>query len=116
MKPASALLVLGLALAATPAAAQTPPTGYKLYNLNFDMWCQEQKHYPPERCDKRLPADDAEFKAYRQTIERYELQRLKNQRQGQELDQSILHNDPVSNNNSPQPTPGSEGTIPNPPQ
>ena len=109
------ILAAALALPALPAAAQTPPTSYKLYNLNFDMWCQEQKHYPPSRCDKRLPKDDAEFKAYRRTVEKYELERLQKQRQGQELDQGILNYDPIDNpNRSSTSPPGSEGTMPNP--
>ena len=103
MKTAGAFLLLGFALAAVPAAAQDPlpSTAYKLNRMNFDMWCQEQKHYPPESCDKRLPKDDAEFKAYRQTVESYELERLQKQRQGQELDRGILHNDPVDNRTDP---------------
>jgi hypothetical protein len=116
MRTRGALLLTAFALTATQAFAQTPPTSYKLTNQNFDMWCQETKHYPPERCDKRLPEDDAEFKEFRQTVETYELQRLQQQRQGQELDQGVLHNDPVSNENRPPNAPGSEGTIPNPPQ
>ena len=116
MKTRGALLAVGFALTAFSASAQTPPTSYGLHNLNFDMWCQEQKHYPPERCDKRLPDDDAEFKTFRQTVETYELERLQQQRKGQELDQGILHNDPLSHENSPHPVPGSEGTIPNPQQ
>jgi hypothetical protein len=97
MKPLCTLLALGLAFAASPAAAQTPPGNYKLHEMNFDMWCQETKHYPPERCDKRMPADDAEFQAYRNTVEKYELENLKQQRQGRDLDRAILHNDPVDN-------------------
>ena len=115
MKTTAPLLVLALVCTAGAATAQTPPTSYKLQNMNFDMWCQEQKHYPPERCDKRLPADDKEFKAYRQTVENYELEYLKKQRQGQELDRDILHNDPVDNpHRAGTAAPGSEGTDPEP--
>ncbi len=114
MRTARTFLALGLWLAALPAAAQTPPTGYKLHEMNFDMWCQETKHYPADRCDKRLPADDSEFQVYRNTVENYELQNLKQQRQGRELDRAILHNDPVDNPTGNTGVPGSNGTIPSP--
>lgn len=119
MKISGALFVFAVTLAAPlttgPALAQSDPlpsTAYKLHEMNFDMWCQEQKHYPPERCDKRLPKDDAEFKAYRQTVETYELQRLKQERQGQDLDRGILHNDPVDNPDDP--SAGVPGAPPSP--
>jgi hypothetical protein len=115
MKIAAAILALGFVLTVAPAAAQDDPlpsTAYKLGNLNFDMWCQEQKHYPPERCDKRLPKDDAEFKAFRETVQTYEMERLKQQRQGQELDRTILHNDPIDKRNNPDA--GLPGSLPDP--
>lgn len=116
IRPAPLLAsLLAFGFAALPASAQTPPTSYKLHEMNFDLWCQEQKHYPPERCDKRLPDDDKEFQAYVRTVQGYELDYLKKQRQGQELDRDILHNDP-NDTSQRQGTrvPGSEGTIPNP--
>ena len=45
--------------------------------LTFELWCQETQRYPAERCDARRPADVAAFEAYRASIERYELQYLK---------------------------------------
>lgn len=117
MKITVPLLALAIACTAGIAAAQTPPSSYRLQDINFDMWCQEQKHYPPERCDKRLPEDDKEFEAYRRTVEGYELDYLKKQRQGQDLDRGILQHDPVDNPIRPSTAaPGSEGTIPNPQQ
>ena len=73
--------------------------------LNFDLWCQETEHLPPDRCDKRLPEDDAAFNAYRQTIEKYEVPYLKQQQDDQILNRSVLHADPSQNpvNNSQQP-------------
>ncbi|HEY2444764.1 MAG TPA: hypothetical protein VGI20_03390 [Rhizomicrobium sp.] len=68
---------------------------YALHEMNFDMWCQEQKHYPADRCDRRLPADDAEFQAYRNQIEKYEIPYLQRRRDEQNLNRVILHNDPV---------------------
>ena len=113
MKLARTLLALGFFLPAISATAQTPPTSYKLHEMNFDMWCQETKHYPPERCDKRLPEDDQAFQAYRRSIEKYELPYLERQRQEQNWDRSIMHNDPVDNprRDSTAP-PGSTGTSP----
>ena len=115
MKIAGILLASGFALWGFAAAAQTPPTHYDLHNMNFDMWCQETKHYPPERCDRRLPADDQEFQAYRKAVENYEIIRQKNQRQEQEWNRTILKNDPVDNPSRPgSEQPGSAGTIPDP--
>lgn len=114
MKTVCAGLALGFSLAAFAAAAQVPPTNYDLANMNFDMWCQEQKHYPPERCDQRLPEDDKEFQAYRQTVEKYELPYLKD-RDRQEYNRKVLGRDPVDNPTNPSaPPPGTPGSVPNP--
>jgi len=85
---------LAFALPAVHAAAQGDKP-YALQEMNFDMWCQEQQHLPPTRCDKRLPEDDAAFQAYRNKIERYEIPYLKGRRDEQNLNRVILHNDPV---------------------
>ena len=74
---------------------------YPLNEMNFDMWCQEQQHLPPARCDKRLPEDDAAFQAYRSTIETYEVPYLQRKRDEQTLNRVILHNDPVDNPTRP---------------
>jgi hypothetical protein len=83
----------GLVLAGK-AAAQQP---YPLHEMNFDMWCQEEKHLPPARCDKRLPQDDAEFQDYRATIEKYEIPYLQEKRDEQNLNRVIIHGDPLDN-------------------
>lgn len=70
---------------------------YPLHDMNFDMWCQEQRHLPPERCDKRLPQDDADFQAYRATIQKYEIPYLQQKRQEQNLNNVIIHGDPLDN-------------------
>lgn len=92
----SAIIVAGLALAVIScrALAQSDKP-YPLHEMNFDMWCQEQQHLPPERCDKRLPEDDAAFQAYRNTIEHYEVPYLQRRDDEQNLNRVILHNDPV---------------------
>jgi len=80
-----------LTLLASRAGAQA--YHYPLQEMNFDMWCQEDKGLPPERCDKRLPQDDSEFQAYRSTIEKYELPYLQRRAGDQVLSRVILHND-----------------------
>ncbi len=73
--------------------------------LNFDLWCQETEKLPPDRCDKRLPEDDAAFNAYRAKVEKYEVPYLKNKQDTQTLNRTILHSEPSQNpaNNSQQP-------------
>ena len=80
------------------AEAQTP---YPLHEMNFDMWCQEQKHLPPERCDKRLPQDDADFEAFLKKYEKYEIPYLQRRDDSIELNKVILHADPVDHPTEP---------------
>jgi len=75
------------------AGAQAGP--YKLEEINFDMWCQEERHLPPARCDQRLPPDDADYRAYVSKIETYEIQYLQRKRDEDNLNRTILHNDPI---------------------
>jgi hypothetical protein len=92
------IIAAGLALAAFAGRAEAQGTGatpYPLTEMNFDMWCQEEQHLPPARCDKRLPEDDAAFQAYRNKIETYEIPYLQRKRDEQTLNRVILHNDPV---------------------
>jgi hypothetical protein len=99
-------LVLGVTLAAlaVPALAQQNPndrtTRYPVTELNFDLWCQETEGLPPDRCDKRLPEDDAKFTAYRDTVERYEIPWLKSKDKAQNLNRVVIHADPVPNENA----------------
>jgi hypothetical protein len=84
-----------------PGDSQSPGARYNVQNMNFDMWCQEQQHLPPARCDKRLPEDDAAFNAYRSKIERYEIPYLQRQQHQLQLNRGILHNDPVDRPTEP---------------
>ncbi|MBV9570506.1 MAG: hypothetical protein JO056_04610 [Alphaproteobacteria bacterium] len=84
-----------------PADPQARATRYDVRQMNFDMWCQEQQHLPAARCDKRLPADDEAFDAYRSKIERYEIPYLREQQRQQQLNNGILHNDPVDRPSGP---------------
>jgi len=106
----SLVFVLGATAFATAAHAQLNPalhdpqsqdTHYNLQDMNFDMWCQEEKHLPAERCDKRLPEDDAAFSAYRDKVERYEIPYLQQQDRRLKLSTGILHNDPVDHPDQP---------------
>lgn len=68
----------GFAQTTTPQVlADQPPRTYDVKNMNFDLWCQETQQYPADRCVKRLPADVKAFADYRDAVERYELQYLK---------------------------------------
>ena len=90
MAGAAVLAVLAVRAEAQPSAGAMPLT-----DMNFDMWCQEEAKLPPERCDKRLPEDDAAFTAYRDKIQNYEAQYLQQRDQTDNLNRTLLHNDPV---------------------
>ncbi|MGB8366122.1 MAG: hypothetical protein ACLQUZ_16640 [Rhizomicrobium sp.] len=99
----SVLAGLALAMIAARAEAQagTGAEPYRLEEMNFDMWCQEERHLPPERCDKRLPADNAEYEAYVAKIEKYEVPYLQRRRDEERFNRVILHNDPVDRPTEP---------------
>ena len=90
------LFAAALALASTQAIAQTG-RNYDVKTMNFDLWCQEEAQLPAERCDKRLPDDEATFEAYRNKIERYEIPYLQQKSNEADFDRNVLHNDPVDN-------------------
>ena len=116
MKASAPLLAIGLvALGAVCASAQTPPTGYKLHEMNFDMWCQETMHYSAERCDRRDPKDNQAFQDYLRVIEKYELEQDQRKRADEERTNSIMYNNTVGQPASPPtPQPGAEGTVAEP--
>jgi hypothetical protein len=90
----------GAVLFAGHAMAQSS-TALPLTEMNFDMWCQEEQHLPADRCDKRLPEDDAAFTAYRDKIENYEVPYLEQRDQDNHLNRVLLHNDPVDHPTQP---------------
>jgi hypothetical protein len=102
--------LVGAALCATSMQAQAQHRLLQLHEMNFDMWCQEQQHLPPARCDKRLPKDDAAFQAYANTIERYETQKLNGEAQDRRIDR-MLDANPANN-----PTQPSGPSMPSPQQ
>jgi hypothetical protein len=40
--------------------------------VSFDRWCSEIASYPESRCDSQRPDDYAEFRVYRDKVERFE--------------------------------------------
>ncbi len=102
MKRGGYLVLVGaFALVASAARAQTGDTSYKLKDMNFDMWCQEQQHLDPDRCDQRLPDDEKAFEAYVDTIQKYEIPYLQERQKREDYDRTLLHNDPVDNPTQP---------------
>lgn len=92
----SARLALAAALFALPIlSAHAQSTRYDVKTMNFDLWCQEQAKLPPDRCDKRLPDDDAKFEAYRAKIEKYEIPYLERKDHEEQLDRTVMHSDPM---------------------
>ena len=88
---------MAVALMALPLSAFAQGQNYDVKTMNFDLWCQEQQHLDPDRCDKRLPDDEKQFEAYRATIERYEIPYLQEKQNAVALDRNILNKDPVDN-------------------
>ena len=104
------LCTAALVALASPALAQSGR--YDVKTMNFDLWCQEEANLPPERCDRRLPDDEERFEAYRAKIEKYEIPYLKNKQREQQLDRTVLHNDPVDNPIDKSPTAASQTPSP----
>jgi hypothetical protein len=88
---------IAAALVALPLVAHAQGQNYDVKTMNFDLWCQEQQHLDPDRCDKRLPGDEKDFEAYRATIEHYEIPYLQEKQNAIALDRNILNKDPVDN-------------------
>lgn len=95
MQTLRACLFAAAAMAVCMARAEAQDSPYRLHEINFDMWCQEERHLPPERCDKRLPDDDQEYQAYVAKIESYEVPYLQRQRDEVNIDRVIVHDDPI---------------------
>jgi hypothetical protein len=68
--------------------------------FSFDMWCQEMKLYPAQRCMARQPADLKAYDQYRTTAERYAEQRAQQTKRDQQLNQK-LNSDPLSRQRTP---------------
>lgn len=85
-----------LALCASTATAQTGKN-YNIPGMNFDMWCQEQAHLPPGRCDKRTAEDDKTFEAFRQKVDQYEIPHLQHEQDELAIHRDIMQSDPIDN-------------------
>ena len=93
----TALAVLGgAALWVGAAAAQTLPatpgtglsvgtTTFGVRTMDFDLWCQQTQRYDAARCAERRAEDVKAFEDYRSSIERYELDYLKQVQKDQDL-------------------------------
>jgi hypothetical protein len=95
--PARWLVAALLALPVAASAALAQGANYDVKTMNFDLWCQEQQHLAPDRCDKRTPEDEKDFDAYRAKIEEYEIPYLQQKQNDIALDRNILNKDPVDN-------------------
>lgn len=82
------LVVLLCAICADEALAQSLPEApglglsvgpgpFNVKTMDFDLWCQQTQRYAVERCTARRPEDTKAFEDYRSSIERYELDYLK---------------------------------------
>ena len=101
-----AIVFAAALLATVPAAAQAFPatpgrdTGssshpYDVHELTFDLWCQQAQRYSEDRCKARSDADVKAFEDYRDAVERYELDFLKQQQRDRELEYHT-NRDPTS--------------------
>ena len=62
---------------------------FNVRTLDFDLWCQQTQRYPAERCTARRAEDVKAFEDYRASIERYELDFLKQQDREQQVRERI---------------------------
>jgi hypothetical protein len=70
----------------TPGRDLSIGTGtFAVRNMDFDLWCQQTQRYEAERCAARRPEDLKAFEDYRSSIERYELDYLKQVQKDQDL-------------------------------
>jgi hypothetical protein len=92
-----ALILAASITALCVGGAEAQSQRYDVQTINFDLWCQETQHLPADRCDKRTPADEADFEDYRAKVEKYEIPYLAGQETGAQLNRTILHDDPVDN-------------------
>ncbi len=50
---------------------------FNVRTMDFDLWCQQTQRYAADRCMARRAEDVKAFEDYRSSIERYELDYLK---------------------------------------
>lgn len=64
--------------------------------MDFDLWCQQTQRYEADRCIARRAEDVKAFEDYRTSIERYELDYLKQIQRSQDA-QVRTNRDPLQN-------------------
>jgi hypothetical protein len=69
---AASLCVAALFASAQLASAQEIVRGSATDLVTFDRWCAEVVSFPESRCESRRPDDYAEFRVYRDKVERFE--------------------------------------------
>jgi len=71
-------LALAQSLPAAPGRDLSIGTStFNVRTMDFDLWCQQTQRYAAERCAARRAEDVKAFEDYRSSIERYELDYLK---------------------------------------
>lgn len=73
--------------------SQAPGTTFNVRHLDFDLWCQQTQRYAADRCAARRPEDVKAFEDYRATVERYELDYLRQQDRDQQV-RARINRDP----------------------
>jgi hypothetical protein len=74
----------------------TGQTTFNVKPMDFDLWCQQTQRYEAERCVARRAEDVKAFEDYRTSIERYELDYLKQVQRDQDA-QARRNRDPLQN-------------------
>jgi len=74
----------------------TGQTTYNVKPIDFDLWCQQTQRYSAERCAARRMEDVKAFEDYRTSVERYELDYLKQQQRDEDL-RARTARDPLQN-------------------
>jgi hypothetical protein len=69
---------------------------FNVRQMDFDLWCQQTQRYEIARCVARRVEDVKAFEDYRSSIERYELDYLK-QVQRDQGTQARTNRDPLQN-------------------
>jgi hypothetical protein len=73
-------------LPAAPGRALSFGSGtFGVQTMDFDLWCQQTQRYAAERCSARRPEDVKAFEDYRSSIERFELDHLKQVQKDEEV-------------------------------
>ena len=91
-----AVVALSGSVAVTGDANAQPDQVRDSATMNFDLWCQEEAHLPPERCDKRTAADEIAFEAHRNSAE-HEADAHPTESSQAVINQDIMNSDPRDN-------------------